>query len=434
MEDIKKEKSYSFWNGLIIGIVSVTVILTVVFIVVLNRNASEYKQIIRALNEGQYNFGFQGAFQTGEDDGEPLANDAFVAKANMIFDGVVEEFYFDEDIDKNLMRENMYKAVIAPLNDRYAEYYTAEELNTMMTESEGIYYGIGSYVMMDEETGYPILSGVFKDSPASEAGLRDGDIIYEVNGENYYGCTLTEWVNLIKGPEYTTVDLTIYRKGEPDYLHFTVERRQVESPTVEYEMLDNNIGYLQITEFDDVTTSQFMNAYTDLCDNGMVAMVLDLRSNGGGNLDTVLAISEELLPEGIITYTEDRNGYREEYRCKGEHEIQIPVAVLTNEYTASASELLTGALKAYDKAVTIGTNTFGKGIVQTIYPLADGSGVKITTSRYYTPDGNCIHEVGIAPDFEIEFDGEAYYAEESVDNQLEYAKNYLMQVIYGVEE
>lgn len=422
MDDYKQEKRKSFWGGLLTGVLVSGIILTSVFIILINKNEKVYRESISALSTS-------GNISSGA-----LITKDFANKAERVYSGILSEFYFDSDIDENLMRENMFKAIIASLGDKYAEYYTAEEMTAMFEDSEGIYYGIGSYVMMDEETGYPILSGVFANSPASEAGLRDGDIIYEVDGVNHFGETLDDWVSLIKGPEGTTVDLTIYRQGEPDYLHITVTRRKVESPTVVYEMYDNKIGYIQITEFDDVTTGQFSDAYSDLNSQGMKALIIDLRSNGGGNLDTVLAIADEMLPKGIITYTEDRFGNRENYTSKGNSEIEIPVAVLTNEYTASASELLTGALKDYNKAVSIGTNTYGKGIVQTIFPLDDGSGIKLTTSRYYTPNGTCIHEVGIAPDIELEFDSESYYSEESVDNQLEYAKNYLFGVVSGKAE
>ena len=358
-----------------------------------------------------------------------LMDQETVDKAEMLYTDILQVFYFEEDIDTELMRDNIYKAIVDSLGDPYAAYYTAEELDEMLTDSEGTYYGIGSYVSMDSETGYAKLSGIFKNSPAEEAGLRDGDLIIEADGENLAGLTLNEVTAKIKGPEGTTVELTVYREGEESYLYFTVERRKVENQTVNYEMKDNGIGYIQITEFDDVTLDQFKNAYSDLNTQGMKAMVLDLRSNPGGNLDTVLDIAREMLPEGVITYTLDKSGNREDYMSEGASPITIPVVILVNGYSASASELLTGAMHDYGLATVIGTNTYGKGIVQSIYPLTDGSGIKLTTSRYYTPNGVCIHETGIAPDIEVEFDSEAYYAEESVDNQLEYAINYLTESI-----
>lgn len=422
MEELKKEKKSSFIRGALLGVVLASIILVILFLTLFVVESRRYEEKIAELSAYR-------AIEKIDTAENQLITSYFADKAEMIYSSVIRQFYFDEDIDTELMRDNMYKAIIASLGDKYAEYYTAEELEDLFTDSEGVYYGIGSYVMMDEESGYPMLSGVFADSPASKAGLRDGDIITEVDGESILGLTLTEAVNLIKGPENTDVELTVYRESQSEYLHVTVTRAKVESPTVVYSMKDNEVGYLQITEFDDVTARQFHDAYKDLNSQGMKALIIDLRSNGGGNLDTVLAISEELLPEGIITYTVDKEGNREEYRSTGKNAIDIPVVVLTNGYTASASELLTGALHDYDLATVIGTNTYGKGIVQTVYPFSDGSGVKFTTSRYYTPNGVCIHEVGIAPDVELEFDSELYYGDEKIDNQLEYAIEYLSKKI-----
>ena len=420
MEDNKKEKQNSFFKGLALGTIVMGTVLTVLFLVLLTRESRLYQNKIDEI---------VAVTSAAQEDGGELISDEFVQKANLIYNGILKEFYFDTDINTEKMHDLMYKAIVNSLGDKYAEYYTQEEMEELMQGAEGSYSGIGSYVGTDEESGYPILSGVFEGSPAKEAGLRDGDIIYEVNGENIGGLTLTEAVNMIKGPEGTTVDLTIVREGEEEMIYVTVERRQIDSPTVNHSMKTDDIAYIQITEFDDVTVKQFDEAYKDINKQGAKALIIDLRSNGGGNLDTVLDIARHMLPKGLITYTEERNGTVTEYSCDGKTPIQIPVVVLTNEYTASASELLTGALKDYGLAVSIGTNTFGKGIVQSVYPFTDGSGIKITTSRYYTPKGNCIHEVGIAPDIELEFDSERYYSDEKYDNQLEYAIEYLTKKI-----
>ena len=431
MEDLTREKKRSFWGGILAGVFITGTLLTILFIVLLEKETALVEarmgEVTSAAQSSKSSSSGKNTDSKTEvkTDGDLIDND-FVEKAELIYDSVVKRFYFEDDIDETAMKENMYKAIIDSLGDKYAEYYTAEELEEMFMSSEGVYYGIGAYVMLDEETGYPLLTKIFKDSPASRAGLQDRDIIYAVNGENLFGYKLDEAVALIKGPENTEVNLTVYREGEPDYLEITVIRGKVESPTVEYEMKESGIGYLQITEFDEVTTEQFYTAYDALYAQGMKAMILDLRSNGGGNLDTVLNIGERMLPKGIITYTEDKAGKREEYKSRGKSVISIPLVVLTNGYTASASELLTGALHDYGLATVIGTNTYGKGIVQTIYPLSDGSGIKITTSRYYTPNGVCIHEVGIAPDIELEYDAELY-STEKIDNQLQYAIDYLKE-------
>lgn len=418
MEDTNKKSS--MLPGIIIGSVITGVILLIVFIFMLSIVTKRYDEAVSEI----YN-----AYLNPSTDSEELLDEATQRKIKAIYSRIDSEFYFTEDINIDSMREGMYSAIIDSLGDRYAEYYTPEEFEELFQDSEGIYYGIGSYVQTDEETGYPKLTGVFEGSPAKAAGLRDGDIIVEVNGENVHEDTLTEAVNKIKGPEGTDVELTVMREGESSYIHITVTRGKVESPTVVYEMKEDSIGYLQITEFDDITSTQFINAYDDLKKQGLKALIIDLRSNGGGNLSTVLTIADQLLPEGIITYTEDRNGAREEYLSSGKHEIKIPLVVLTNEYTASASELLSGAIRDYKKGTLIGTNTFGKGIVQSVLSLGDGSGIKLTTSSYFTPNGECFHGYGIAPDIELQFDSDLYYSEEKRDNQVEYAIEYLKKQI-----
>lgn len=426
MEEITREKKRSFWGGILAGVFVTGTLLTILFIILLEKETRLVEQRMSEVTSSVKVTGSTTSSDSSKKKDGSLIDSEFTEKADLIYNSVVKRFYFEEDINTDDMKENMYKAIIDSLGDKYAEYYTAEELEEMFMSSEGVYYGIGAYVMMDEETGYPLLTKIFKDSPASRAGLMDGDIVYAVDDENLFGYKLDEAVALIKGPENTNVKLTIYRENEPDYVDVTVTRGKVESPTVESEMKEDGIGYLQITEFDDVTTEQFYKAYDNLNAQGMKAMILDLRSNGGGNLDTVLKIGERMLPKGIITYTEDKAGKREEFKCKGKSVIEIPLVVLTNGYTASASELLTGALHDYGLATVIGTNTYGKGIVQTIYPLSDGSGIKITTSRYYTPNGVCIHGEGIAPDIELEYDSELY-STEKIDNQLEYAMDYLRE-------
>ena len=290
-----------------------------------------------------------------------------------------------------------------------------------MQQTEGIYYGIGAYVGMDAQTGMAYISGVFEGTPAEESGLRDGDVIYMVNEEPMQGMELSEIVGKIKGEEGTKVHLTIYREGENDYLQIDVERRKIESPTVKYELYDNKTGYIQITEFDEITVSQFQDAMAELRSEGMEGLILDLRANPGGNLSAVVEIARQLLPEGLIVYTEDREGNRTEYSCDGKHVFDKPLVVLINGYSASASEILAGAIKDYGIGELIGTTTFGKGIVQKVMSLSDGTALKLTVSTYFTPKGNNIHGIGVEPDEVYEFDSEEYY-ENGYDNQLEHAK------------
>ena len=341
-------------------------------------------------------------------------------KLAAIEDVINEYYYQDADIDVGAMTEGMYAGMVSALGDPYSVYYTEEEWADLMRETEGIYYGIGAYLMIDQNTGAAKISGVINNTPAQEAGLRADDLIYMVDGEMTMGLELSEIVALVKGEEGTTVHLTIYREGESDYLEIDVERRKIESPTVNYEMLENDIGYIQITEFDDVTTDQFTEALATVKGSGAKGLILDLRGNPGGSLNVVVDIAREILPKGLIVYTEDKYGERDEYNCDGRKELEIPLVVLVNGNSASASEILAGAIKDYGKGTLVGTTTFGKGIVQRVLPLTDGTALKLTISAYYTPNGNNIHGVGIEPDVVCEFDGDAYY-DDDVDNQLEKA-------------
>ncbi len=349
---------------------------------------------------------------------ENVVNDDSMAKLEAIEEVIGEYYYQEEDINTDAMIEGMYAGIVDSLGDPYSVYYTAEEWKQMMQDTEGIYYGIGAYISLDKTTGFGKINGVIENTPAQDAGLRENDIIYKIDGESAQGLDLTEIVSRIKGEEGTTVHLTIYREGESDYLEMDVVRRQIESPTVNYEMLDDHIGYIQITEFDDVTVNQFDEAMKEIQKADASGLILDLRSNPGGSLSAVVDISRQLLPEGLIVYTEDRSGKRVEYSCDGDHEIRIPLVVLVNGNSASASEILAGAIKDYEKGLLVGTTTFGKGIVQRILPLTDGTAIKLTVSAYYTPKGNNIHNIGIEPDIICEFDGDAYY-DDGFDNQLE---------------
>lgn len=332
----------------------------------------------------------------------------------------IDTYYYKTDVDKSEEADGLYKGLLDSLGDPYSVYYTEEEYQELVSDTEGTYSGIGAYVSMDNDIEMPRISGFIEGSPAEEAGVQVDDIIYEVEGESTQGLELSVVVSKIKGEEGTTVHIKFYRQSTGEYPEFDIERKTIESPTVSTEMKDNNIGYLRITEFDTVTYDQFIEGYTDLQEQGMEALILDLRSNPGGSLSVVCDIARQLLPEGTIVYTVDRDGNREDYECDGKNEIQIPVVVLVNGYSASASEILSGALKDYDKATLIGTTTYGKGVVQRIFNFTDGTAIKLTISNYYTPNGNDINGVGIEPDEVLELDAEAY-AEDGTDNQLDRA-------------
>lgn len=350
----------------------------------------------------------------------------------MAIEDVIHKFYLEE-ADTETLENGIYSGMIASLGDPYSTYYSVEELEEMEQDVEGIYYGIGAYVGIDTATQLPVISGVIEGTPAQEAELRDGDLIYMVDETLTQGMDTSDVVALIKGEENTTVHLTLIREGEDDYVEIDVTRRKVESPTVNHEMLENNIAYIQITEFDQVTIDQFTEALAVCKGSGMEGLILDLRSNPGGSLTAVCEIARKILPKGLIVYTEDKYGEREELTCDGENELQVPMVVLINDYSASASEILAGAIQDYEKGILMGTQTYGKGIVQRIISLSDGSAVKLTISNYFTPKGRNIHKVGVEPDVVVEFDGDAYY-NEGFDNQLEEAKTYMKEQLLVVAE
>ncbi|MDE7179427.1 MAG: S41 family peptidase [Lachnospiraceae bacterium] len=359
---------------------------------------------------------------------ESVVNEETEKKLSAIEDVISEYYYQDADIDVEAMTDGMYAGMVSALGDPYSVYYTEEAWEEMMRDTEGIYYGIGAYLMIDQVTGLGKISGVIDNTPAQEAGLRENDLLYLVDGESTAGMDLSDIVARVKGEAGTKVHLTIYREGESDYLEVDVERRKIEAPTVKYEILKDNIGYIQITEFDDVTTDQFTEAMAVVKGAHVKGLILDLRGNPGGSLNVVVDIARQLLPKGLIVYTEDKYGEREEYNCDGRRQLDIPLVVLVNGNSASASEILAGAIKDYKMGILVGTTTFGKGIVQRILPLTDGTALKLTISAYYTPNGNNIHGVGIEPDVVCEFDSDAYY-DESVDNQLEKALEEIEKMI-----
>ena len=355
-----------------------------------------------------------------EEEDTSAISEAVIMKMKLV-EEIFDRYYLEEDLDKSELPEDIYHAMVNSMGDKYSTYYSAEEYKKATEDRQGMYYGIGAYVTMNKDIGYAVISGVMDDSPALEAGVRTDDIIYEIEGESAYNLELDEIVRRIKGPEGTTVHITFIR-NEKDEVELEVERRAIGSKTVSYKMLEGDIGYLQLTAFETISEEQFKEAKADLEAQGMKGLILDLRSNPGGNLTTVVDIARQLLPEGLIIRTEDRNGKGESYNSDGKHEFKLPLVVLVNEYSASASEVLTGALQDYNMATIVGTTTYGKGIVQDTITLTDGSAVKLTTQAYYTPSGRSLHGVGIKPDVEIELDSDAYYESEGeLDNQLDKA-------------
>lgn len=401
----KKKNSRSFLSGLILGVFLSAVVFGGIFMA---RNIYILLKV--------------HSTETSAAGGESVISTETLQKMKTV-EEVINGYYYGEEVTSEELQAGIYKGMVAALNDPYSEYYTKEELEETLNSNKGISYGIGAYISLNVEMDTAMINGVMEDTPAAQAGLREGDIIYKVDGEEVRGLSVSEVVSLVKGKENTTVHLTIYREGEPDFLEMDIVRgKLIETETVQSGMLEdtNNIGYLRIREFDGVTVDQFNEAMAELRASDMKGLILDLRSNPGGDLAAVVDIARRLLPEGLIVYTEDKAGSRTEYTCDGEHEIEVPMVVLVNEYSASASEILAGAIKDYNKGTLIGTTTYGKGIVQRINRLDDGTAIKLTVSAYFTPSGKNIHGIGIEPDIELEYDYEAY-EKDGTDNQVEKA-------------
>ncbi len=359
-----------------------------------------------------------GGFFSGSSP-ESLTSQEAVNKLETIYD-IIEEEYLDE-IDEAALVDGLYSGVLSGLGDPYSVYYTVEEYESLMEQTQGSYSGIGAVLTTNPDTGLSTVVQVYEGAPSAEAGMLADDIITEVDGEDVTDMDLSSVVALLKGETGTEVVVTVVRGNDYEEVELTMTRAEVEIPTVTSEMLEDNIGYVYVAEFDSVTTTQFIEAIEELEEQGMERLIVDLRSNPGGNVQTVCEMLEYMLDEGLIVYTEDKNEKRSEYNSEQPASFNKPLAVLVNGNSASASEIFAGAIQDYDKGVLVGTQTFGKGIVQKIIGLSDGSALKLTYSKYFTPSGRDIHETGIAPDIEVELEEPENDEEEFVDNQLEAA-------------
>lgn len=331
----------------------------------------------------------------------------------------LDQYYIGE-VDSEKLTDSLAAGLLAGIDDKYAEYYDADEFAALIDSVSGNYAGVGISIVMNADNEIEVYK-VFKDSPAQKAGIKVKDIIVKAGGQESFE-TMDDLVAVVKGDVGTTVDITVRRDdGEHTY---TVERAQVVMDTVEYKMLENNIGYIAISEFDTVTTDQFNNALDDLEKQGMTSVILDLRNNPGGEYDAVVAMADRVLPEGKIISTEDKSGNIKTEYSDDENKLTIPCVVLVNGNSASAAEVFTGALQDHGVATIIGETTYGKGVVQSIFQLSDGSGMKFTTEKYYTPNGRDINGVGITPDIEVSLPEDAYadgVLDEDEDTQLQAA-------------
>lgn len=403
-EETKKERG-SFGAGLFTGIL-ITVAAAILLLLIMLRAG--------VLSEGKK--------------GPEALSEAANAKLSAI-EGLVELHYFGE-VDPELENEAVYKGYIAGLEDPYSEYFTAEEYEEQQEKVTKEYYGIGATLTQEKDNGIVTIVYVYEGTPAERAGLKEGDIIVSADGLEATTMDLDEFVDHVRGEEGTTVQLVIRREGEKDLLTFDVEREEVKLPTVDSELLDGKIGYILISRFALNTAEEFREAVSELEKKGMKAMIVDLRYNPGGLLGSVVEILDEILPEGTVVYTEDKYGNRQDEVSDAEHYMDLPIAILISENSASASEIMAGAIRDYEYGTLIGTTTYGKGVVQQTFPMTDGSAVKLTVEKYFTPKGENIQDKGIDPDIELEYE---FLGKE--DEAYDYAKdNQIVKAIQVLEK
>ena len=337
-------------------------------------------------------------------------------KTSLLQSIIDKYFLFDEDMTK--VEDGIYAGMMNGLDDPYTVYYTKEEYKALNEDTEGKYSGIGATVSQNPKSKIITIVNVFDNSPAKEGGLLAGDIIYKIDGEEVTGTDLDVLVKTkIRGVEGSSFTMTVIRGDDRKQIDLNLTRRSIEVQTVTSKMLNDGIGYVAVSQFDALTSEQFKSNIESLKSQGMKKLIVDLRGNPGGLLDQVVDMLDYILPEGLVLYTEDKNGNKEEYYAKNPDELKIPMAVLVNENSASASEVFTATFKDFKWGKVVGKTTFGKGIVQNVLPLGDGTAVKITTQHYYPPSGYDLHKVGIKPDVDVDLNDGAVIGSDS-DNQL----------------
>lgn len=380
----------NFISGLITGLLSAILLFTIVGSVFV---------VVQSKAEGNIGIASNSAKKQTTQNQE-INYDEIVDKLSYL-QLLVNKYYLKDTKDVSFA-DGVYKGFISSLDDPYSVYFTKDEYNALKESSSGTYCGIGATVSQNAKTGVVSIVKPFTTGPAYKVGILPGDVLYKVNDKEVTGVDLSKVVSEMKGKPGTTVKIAIVRAGEAKPIEYTITRAEIQVPTIESQMLDNKIGYITMSEFDEVTVNQFIDSVDKLEKQGMKGLIVDVRNNPGGLLSSVVKILDRLLPPELIVYTEDKNGKREEEDAKDKKKIDVPMAVLINGQSASASEIFAGALQDYKIATIIGTQSFGKGIVQRILPLSDGTAVKLTVSKYYTPNGRNIHGKGITPDIEVE--------------------------------
>ena len=306
---------------------------------------------------------------------------------------LIQKDYYKEASENNLV-DGALKGLFEGLNDPYSQYYTADEFQNLKEQTSGSFVGIGVYIGINPEDNKLTIISPIEGSPSDKVGIKPGDIVLKVDGESVDAKKIDEVIKKIKGKENTKVNLTVQRSGKE--LNFDIERKTIVTKSVSNEVIEDNIGYLRITSFDENTYKEFKENLSQLESKGVKGLVIDLRDNPGGLLDVCVDIADDLIGKGTIVYTKDNTGNKEYYKSD-DKEVNMPIAVLINGGSASASEILTAALVDNQKAIAIGETSFGKGLVQSVKGLKDGTGYKLTTAQYFTPNGDYINGKGITP-------------------------------------
>ncbi len=339
--------------------------------------------------------------------------------------------YYYFDIEEETQEEAIYDGIMAGLDDPYSVYYTAEEYADLQEETSGEYVGIGAVVTQGENKAVTIVRPI-PGSPAEEVGLMAEDIVVQVGDVEIIDQDLQSVVDMIRGEEGTKIYIKIFRPSENEYMEFDVTRRKVENVTVYAEILEDNIGYIQVQQFYDNTDEEFIAAVKDMQSKNVKGIIVDVRDNPGGLLASVVNMCDFIMEEGPILTTKDKNGrVIQKYDSTDEESLDIPMVVLVNGNSASASEIFAGALKDTGKAELVGTTTYGKGIVQSVIPLSDGTAIKITIAKYFTPAGHDIHEAGVEPDYIVELPDDqasAVNVKREEDTQLNKAIDIIYQM------
>lgn len=353
----------------------------------------------------------------------------YIDKKLAVIEGALTKYYVG-DLNKDKLEQGIYKGFVSSIGDPYTTYYTADEFEKFMEKNSGTYAGIGVQMTVDSTDNTIMVVDVFPNSPAEKAGMLPKDKIIAAEGKELTGNDFEEAPKIIKGKPGTNVKITVFRPSDNLNHELEITRQNVVSTSVTHKMLEDNLGYIQVRAFEGPTHDQFKQALTDIERQNAKGLIIDLRNNPGGDLKITEKMVDELIPKGIIVSTKDKSG-KVEVAYSDDTYLDIPIAVLVNEQSASASEVLAGALKDHKRATLVGTTTFGKGIVQTVLPLNDGSAVKITTSQYFTPSGVCIQGKGIEPDYKVELAPELMIKarlEPNEDTQLQKAIEILSEV------